>query len=245
MWETIATSVLAGAAGAAAGSFCATAAVRFAAGQTAWRGRSRCDGCARMLGWAETVPFVGFVRSGGVCRTCDRQIDPLHLWGEGGGALIAATAIAVSPNLGGGLLALVGLVLLAQSLIDIRTLRLPDAGNAMVAGLCAMRAFLHQGLLIGAIAAVASAALLFALKAWLERRRGHTMLGFGDIKLIAALALGLGAWTPYMIAAAAISALLAIFIRRMTMQDRLPFGPFIAFSGFVLLLISLVTEASL
>jgi leader peptidase (prepilin peptidase)/N-methyltransferase len=236
MWDAAFMAALAGIAGAVAGSFCATAALRFAAGESPWSGRSRCDGCARALGWVETVPFVGFVRSGGACTVCHRPIDRLHLWGEGLGAAAAATAVTLAPDLSGIVLALIGLVLLAQGLIDIRTLRLPDAGNAIVAGLCGGLALLRGQLVLGLIAAVAAGVLLFALKAWLERRRGQTMLGVGDIKLIAALALGLGAWTPYMIAVAAVTGLAAIIVRRMKGHDRLPFGPFIAVAGFILLL---------
>jgi len=236
MWDAAPIAALAGIAGAVAGSFCATAALRFAAGESPWNGRSRCDGCARTLGWVETVPFVGFVRSGGQCMVCHRRIDPLHLWGEGLGAVIAATTIAVSPDASGIVLALVGLVLLAQGLIDIRTFRLPDLGNAIVAGLCLILALLRHDLIVGVIAAGAAGALLYGLKVWLERRRGRTMLGAGDIKLIAALAVGLGVWTPYMIAGAAIVGLVVIVIRRMKGHDRLPFGPFIAVSGFGLLL---------
>lgn len=238
MWVTAPFSVLAGVIGAVAGSFCATAALRFAAGQSPWGGRSRCDGCARILGWVDTVPFVGFVRSGGACTACHRRIDPLHLWGEGLGALLAATALAVSPAPSGILIALLGLVVLAQGLIDVRTYRLPDLGNGLVAGLCILLAWLNQGLIIGAIAAGAAGLLLYGLKTWLECRRKQTMLGAGDIKLIVALALGLGAWTPYMLAGAAVAGLVAILVRRMSHQDRLPFGPFIAASGFVFLLVA-------
>ncbi len=238
MWEAAAIALIAAMTGAAVGSFGATAALRFTAGESALGGRSHCDGCARTLGWTETVPFVGYLRSRGVCTTCRHKIDPLHLWGEGLGAATAAIAITLSPDLSGVLLALIGLVLLTQSLIDSRTYRLPNLGNAIVGALCLGLAWVRQDLLVGLIAAVASAALLFALKAWLERRRGRTMLGTGDIKLIAALALGLGAWTPYMIAAAGVLGLMVILVRSMKTQDRLPFGPFIAVAGFLMLLVA-------
>ncbi len=237
MWDTLPLAALAGLVGAVAGSFCATAALRFATGESPWGGRSRCDGCARTLGWAETVPFVGFVRSGGQCPACHSPIDRMHLWGEGLGAIVAVTAIVTSPDTSGIILALVGLVLLVLGLADIRTYRLPDLGNAIVAALCALLALLRHELIIGLIAAATTAVLLFILKVWLERRRGRTMLGTGDIKLIAALAVGLGAWTSYMIAGAAMFGLGAIIIRRMKGHDRLPFGPFIAASGFGCLLL--------
>jgi leader peptidase (prepilin peptidase)/N-methyltransferase len=245
MWEAAPITLLAGVIGAVTGSFCATAALRFAAGESPWGGRSHCDGCARTLGWAETLPFVGFMRSRGHCADCNQRIDPLHLWGEGLGAAVAASALALSPNLVGVLVAVIGLLLLAQGLIDIKTYRLPNAGNAAIAGLCLLLAFLRHDLIVGLAAAGASGGLLFGLKAWLERRRGKAMLGWGDIKLISALALGLGTLTPYMIAISAVGGLFAIVIRRMKTQDRLPFGPFIAASGFGFLMLGAVTGALL
>ena len=238
MLEAVPIAVMAGVIGAVAGSFCATAAVRFAANESPWGGRSRCDGCARVLGWSETVPFIGFVRSGGACAACHKRIDPLHMWGEALGALSTGTTLAIAPTPAGILMALTGLVLLAQALIDVRVLRLPNLGNGLVAGLCALLAWERHELVAGLVAAIASGLLLYGLKVWLERRRKQTMLGVGDIKLIAALALGLGLWTPYMLAGAAIAGMAAILIRRMAHQDRLPFGPFIAMFGFIFLCVA-------
>jgi leader peptidase (prepilin peptidase)/N-methyltransferase len=235
--------VLAAGVGAAAGSFCSTAALRFAAGHDVGFGRSRCDGCARTLGWTETVPFAGFLINRGKCRTCGSAIDAFHLWGEGGGAIIAVSAVVLSPDTEGVLLAFIGLVLLAQSLIDIKTYRLPDLGNGLVAIMCLGLALLNGQFIVGLVAAVAATVLLYGLKYWLEHRRRQTMLGSGDIKLVAALALALGVSTPYMLALASFLGLIAIgFGLRRESHQRLPFGPCIALSGFGFLLAGPVVE---
>lgn len=229
----IAAAGFAGITGAIVGSFGATAALRMEAGVSPWSGRSRCDGCARVLSWAETVPFAGYIAARGRCGRCGHGIHAFHLAGEGMGACLAACAVLSTPYPGNILLAALGLALLIQALIDVRTLRLPDAGNVVVAALSGLLAMLGGTLIEGVISAVVAGAVLLAVKAWLERGRGTTLLGLGDVKLIAALALGLGQWTAAAVAAASILALAFLLVTRKGREARLPFGPAIAFCGFV------------
>jgi leader peptidase (prepilin peptidase)/N-methyltransferase len=223
--------------GAAAGSFAATAAMRLAIGQSPWSGRSHCDGCARVLGWSETVPLAGYVRARGQCRACGHTIDLHHPVGEGLGAVIALSAWLVAPDGTGVLLALLGLVLLGLSLFDIRTLRLPDAGNLLVAGLCGALAFQAERLPEGLIAALVSGSILYFLKWTLEKKSSRILLGLGDVKLVMALALALGQWTALMVAGASALGLLAMRAGLSRVDGKLPFGPAIAVAAFVTLLI--------
>lgn len=223
--------------GAAAGSFASTAAMRLAVGQSPWLGRSQCDGCERILGWGETVPLVGYIQARGRCVACGDDIDLHHPIGEALGAVIAVSAWLVAPNTQGMVLALLGLVLLGLSLFDVRTLRLLDIGNLLVAGLCAGIAFAAERLPEGAIAAVVSGSILYFLKLLLEKKSAKTLLGFGDVKLIMALALALGQWTALMVAGACMLGLLAMKAGLSGVDGKLPFGPAIAVSAFVTLLI--------
>lgn len=227
----------AGVFGAVVGSFGATAALRIEAGVSPWLGRSRCDGCARTLGWAETMPFAGYIAARGRCGTCGHGIHAFHLIGESLGACVAMCAVAFTPYPGTIVLTLLGLTLLVQALIDVRTLRLPDAGNLVVAALTFLLAVLRDAWLEGMLAALASGGILLMMKAWLERRQGKTMLGLGDVKLIAALALGLGQWTAAAVAAASILALVFVLVLRKGWEGKLPFGPAIAGTGFAGLLV--------
>lgn len=226
----------AGLTGATVCSFGATAAIRMAAGEQPWSGRSRCDGCSRTLGWSETVPFAGFVLAQGRCRSCGHSIDRFHLLGEGAGAIAAMLSLAMAPDAKGVVIALLALVLTVQSLIDLRTLRLPDIGNLLVAGLCLGLAVMSDTLVEGVIAALTAATLLLGIKAILERGKGRTLLGLGDVKLVAALALVLGQWTAAMVAVASLLALGAMLLLRKGSQDKLPFGPAIAIAGFAFVL---------
>jgi leader peptidase (prepilin peptidase) / N-methyltransferase len=223
--------------GAIIGSFGATAALRMEVGVSPWSGRSKCDGCARVLSWAETVPFAGYIASRGRCGACGQNIHGFHIVGEGLGACVAVCAVVLAPFPVSIVLALLGMTLLIQSLIDVRTFRLPDGGNLIVAALAAALAVLRGTWIEGVIAAVASVAVLLVLKAWLERREGTPMLGLGDVKLITALALGLGQWTAAALATASILTLAFVLVFRKRRTARVAFGPAIACAGFSGLLI--------
>ncbi len=234
---TLCETAVAALMGAAAGSFASTAAMRLAVGQSPWSGRSQCDGCARELGWSETVPLAGYVRARGRCTTCGHDIDLLHPIGEALGMVIAVSAWLVAPDGKGVLLALLGLLLLGLSLFDVRTLRLPDLGNLLVAALCAALAFRSESLPEGLSAAAASGVILFLLKWFLERKTAQVLLGLGDVKLVMALALAFGQWTALMVALASALGLLAMRLGMSRADGKLPFGPAIAVSAFVMLLV--------
>ena len=233
---------MATATGAVIGSFCATAALRLASGETPWRGRSRCDGCARTLNWAETVPVAGYVRAGGRCATCGHGIDRFHLWGEGVGGVICAVSLVIAPSWQGAVIAALGLCLLAAALVDVKTLTLPDGLNLAIAVLSLVLAVAGHRLIAGVAAAGLAVGILCLLKAVLERRRSQTLLGLGDIKLIAALALGLGMATPFVLALAACAGLVVMLVafRHRLADHRLPFGPMVAATGFLGILVMTV-----
>ena len=189
---------LAAVAGLALGSFAVTSGLRLSQGQLALAGRSRCDGCGRTLGFAETVPLLSFLQRRGVCATCRARIDPTHLAGEVGGALVIVTSLLAGDALRGALLAVLGLILIATVTVDWKAKRLPDAFSLLLAALGASLAWLRspEALLTGGIAALTALLLLGGLR-WLTRGRGgEPGLGLGDVKLVAALALWLGAATP-------------------------------------------------
>lgn len=126
---------------------------------------------------------------------------------------------------------------------DLETLELPDLWTAAVglagAGLSWMRSW---GDLVTGLAA---AALVFGLlelvrRAFLALRR-MPGLGFGDVKLVSALAIWLGLATPWAVALASIFGLLAFVVLRPS-EGRLPFGPWLALAAGM---IGLVREAGL
>ncbi len=154
-------------------------------------------------------------------------------------ALVAAYALQTGPGLAlPELLAGAGLAaaLIALSVIDVRTFRLPDVLTLplMVAGLILATALEWDEPGLRVAAALAGFAA-FAGLGWVYRRwRGHDGLGLGDAKLMAAA----GAWTglealPSVVLWACGLALGALLVARLrgldlTRRTAIPFGPFLA-----------------
>lgn len=239
-WLTAATAI---AFGACAGSFATTAAIRTARAEQSLLGRSHCDACSIPLPFSRTVPVLSFCRSGGMCAACGARIDPLHPLGEIAGAAIALASILVAPPAQAIVLAALGLVLLATSIVDLKTLRLPDLLTAAAAVLCMELAWRRglEVLWIGLAAALLSLVVLEAIRRLFGALRRDPGLGFGDVKLIGALAIWLGFSTPWMVVIASASGLFLFALVR-PQDGRLPFGPLIAASAWI---VGLAQEAHL
>jgi len=219
--------------GACLGSFIATAALRSIRAEQVLAGRSRCESCGETLGFARTLPVLSYLGQGGACASCGSRIDPLHLVGEVAGAVIVVAALLAVPVERAGLLVVLGMLLLASSLVDARTQRLPDLLTLAVGVLGVVLAASRSSfdLMVGAIAAVLTFLILEALRRGFLAATGKPGLGFGDVKLAAALAVWLGVATPWSIAIGSGLGLVAMAIRRPA-DGRLSFGPAIALAAF-------------
>ncbi len=220
---------LAGGVGLCAGSFVSTAAIRAARGEAFLGGRSHCDACGVTLGFAATAPVVGYVARRGACGVCRGAIDPTHLFGEIAGAAILTAPLALLAWPQAALVAALGLVLLAASVFDLKTRRLPDRLTAASAALAAALAWTHgsPAVVEGLIAAAVTLLLLQAMRLGYAQWRGETGLGLGDVKLLAGLAIWLGTATPWAMVAASALGLARVAVS--PPKDRkLAFGPFIA-----------------
>ena len=80
--------------GGSLASFAGVVAVRGWSG--AVRGRSHCDTCGRVLGWAELVPVASFLALWGRCRSCRASIGRSALIGEVAGVLAGAGLAVVA-----------------------------------------------------------------------------------------------------------------------------------------------------
>ena len=203
-------------AGACVGSFVSTAVLRQLRGEQALTGRSRCDGCARRLGFMETAPVLSYAIAGGSCR-CGSRIDSLHPVGELAGAAIAALAWSTPADTAGGfltrgLVTLGGLILLGLSLYDARTYRLPDGLTACMLSICILLAVLRRELVLGLFCGVAVFLVLEAVRRSYARLRGRAGLGFGDVKLLAALAVWLGTAIAWAVVVASTLALVWLLV---------------------------------
>lgn len=129
--------------------------------------------------------------------------------------------------------------------IDIRRRIIPDSLTLLVAA----GGFLHlaqegwPAFIAGVEAVVAVGAGLLCVKLCFKRLRGHEGLGLGDVKLLAASALWVGAFgISWMILVASVSGLVTFLVIRMLNPSldrtaRLPFGPHIALGLFIVVLL--------
>lgn len=220
--------------GALAGSFIATLVLRWPKGEQVTTGRSRCDGCSRILRWWELVPLASALLSRGRCRTCGSEIASTHAAIELTAAALAGTALLIEPNARGLALTLFWLLLLPPAWLDARHFWLPDRLTLVLAAVGLALGGLVSGLgladrLIGAVAGGGSLWLIgFAY----ARLRGRTGLGAGDPKFLAAIGLWLG-WQalPFVLLTAALVGLLSAILLRRGRSDRLPFGTLLAIAA--------------
>lgn len=229
------TYMLAAVAGLALGSYAVTAGLRMARGEQSATGRSRCDACGAGLTAIETLPLLSYLSLRGACRRCGAPIDRLHLVGEIGGLIVLVSAVWAASSPRAAAMTVMGLALIAAAAVDLRTFRLPNV-LTLVVGICGLALAAERGasgLLVGAVAAALAGGLLTILRAVSRRPDGEVALGLGDVKLVAALALWLGAATPLMVAAASVLGLAAAPWLRGA-DRRMPFGPMIAASGWTL-----------
>lgn len=232
--RSVAILAVGGLAGACLGSFAVTAGLRAARSEQALTGRSHCDRCQTPLGFAQTLPLIGYLRARGACRTCAGAIDPAHLAGELAGAVIVPAALCIASPWRAGLVALIGLTLLGQSALDIRALRLADAATAgltlMALALAALSGWI--GLVAGLAAGLVTFATLEGLRRGYLALRRQPGLGQGDVKLAAALAVWLGLATPWAVVGAAVLGLIGAVVLRPG-SARFAFGPYLAASAWL------------
>ncbi|TPQ46466.1 prepilin peptidase [Burkholderia ubonensis] len=204
-----------------------------------WRPRSACPHCGHVLRAWENVPLVSYVMLRGRCRQCGHAIGIRYPLVELAGALLAAGSLAAFGPTGAAIAAF-GLcaALLAMSAIDIRTGYLPDSMTLPLlwAGLALNLAGMFTSLQSAVIGAMSGYLFLWSIY-WLFRwLRGIEGIGFGDLKLLAALGAWMGwAALPQVVLFAAVTGaivgLVATWRGHMRFEEPIPFGPFLAAGG--------------
>jgi leader peptidase (prepilin peptidase)/N-methyltransferase len=212
---------------------------------TPLRLRSRCPGCEHELGWADTIPVLGWLRLRGRCRHCGARITPAYPAVEVvTAALFALVALRYDQTEWLILVPLVLVVaLVALSTIDFYVYRLPDRivfpalaiSFVFMAVLAVVEVDRPSALVRAGVGAFGYCAFLLILH--LVNPKG---MGFGDVKL--ALLLGLhtgwvggvfyGTWTSVIrltfwamflgVLAGTILGLVLVFVRRFVDRNALP-----------------------
>lgn len=213
--------------------------------------RSRCGSCGAMIQAWQNIPVLSYLLLGGQCGSCKARISIRYPTVEASTAILSAI---VAWHFGLGWEALMGVVLtlflVPITMIDFDHQLIPDSivlpllwiGLAM--SLFYPLAGSDTLFISGRVAIIGALAGYLSLWSfyWLFKLvTGKEGMGYGDFKLLAAL----GAWLGYqylftiIMVSAIVGALLGIALILFRGRDRqvpMPFGPFLATAGWIVML---------
>ena len=212
---------------------------------------SRCPACKQRIRWYQNIPLLSWLALRGKCSACGTRISLRYPLVElGTAALFAAAAWRFGAQPATLMWCAVLAVLLALTLIDWDTTVLPDNMTLPLlwAGLLAAAfGWLPElPLLQSLYGAVAGYMSLYLVYVFFKLVTGKEGMGFGDFKLLAALGAWLGwqAILPIVLMASVLGAVVGLAMKAggSLRQGRfVPFGPFLAGGGVVVMLVGLPT----
>ncbi len=205
---------------------------------------SRCPSCQAPIRPWHNVPIVSWLVLRGRCAACRAPISaqyPLVEAATGLLSLACALRFGWGPALGAALVLTWALV--ALSVIDLRTQLLPDTITLPLLWLGLLLSingvFVRPSAsIIGAAAGYLSLWSVYHVFRWITGKEG---MGYGDFKLLAAL----GAWFGWkalpmiVLLSSVVGAVIGLGLILLRGHDRnvpLPFGPYLALAGWIVLI---------
>lgn len=217
------------------------------------RPRSRCPHCETPIRALDNIPVISYLLLGGRCRQCSTSISPRYpiveaiagaLGGYAAWHFAATDEILSGPDMFMALAAAVYVwTLLALALIDFDTKLLPDTITMPLLWLgLALTLFgiLPQNLDAAVLGAILGYMSLWSIYWAFKLLTGKEGMGYGDFKLLAALGAWLG-WQPLpsvILLSSAVGALIGLLMLaggRVKRADHIPFGPYLAAAGVIMM----------
>jgi len=205
---------------------------------------SHCPKCNHRIRWYENIPLLSYLVLRGKCSQCKTPISIRYPLVELSTALIATFGVYhYGLNEIGVAFALLTFFLISLTVIDLDHQLLPDRLTLPLLwlGLLVNSYSTFTTLHLAVFGAVAGYMILWSIYHAFRLLTGREGMGYGDFKLLAAL----GAWAgvnqlPVIIfLSALIGAVLGILMMALGRHNReqpMPFGPFLAFAGWVAIL---------
>jgi leader peptidase (prepilin peptidase)/N-methyltransferase len=205
---------------------------------------SHCPSCEHTLSWWENLPLLSYLLLRGRCRACRAGISLRYPLVEGLTALLSLVVVlTLGPQW--STVAALGLTwaLIALAFIDLEHFLLPDRITLplLAVGLLVNTIGGFTDPLSALIGAVSGYGILWAVYHAYRALTGREGFGYGDFKLLGAL----GAWLGWqllplvILLSAGVGAAIGItliLLRRHQRSEPLPFGPFLAGAGWLVLL---------
>ena len=211
---------------------------------------SNCSNCGHQILLIHKIPILAYIILKGACYLCKTPISWTYITLETGFLISSVLAILVLPNQTFDRIffaIILAWIFLPLSIFDIQKQRLPDLATIPLA--CAA---LVQGYFlpyVNFIDCLFGLILGFVLSATVSisycKIRGQTGLGWGDVKLISAVGALIGwQFLPWFVFFASISALMYVILQiiirgRQAGRERIPFGPFLCGSCWLVWLYSI------
>lgn len=209
-----------------------------------WVPRSHCPSCSRPLRSLHNIPVISYLVLRGRCAFCGAAISARYPVVEAATALLFCwVALHFGWSAAGAGALLLTAFLLALALIDADTTLLPDdlTQPLLWIGLLLNLRSTYAPLPEAVIGAVAGYLSLWAVYWAFKLATGKEGMGYGDFKLLAALGAWLG-WKmllPIILASSLVGAVTGIGLIVLARRGReipIPFGPYLAAAGFLILL---------
>lgn len=242
--------------GAAIGSFLNVIIYRSTIGESWVAGRSKCEKCKKLIAWYDNIPLLSYFVLGGKCRSCKTPLSLSHPVIEGlTGALFIWWYLAgffffkltqqpfvfLQPLFW----LMVGIILLAIVIIDLREMIIPDTAVALLFVLVILyrlsltsSGVMEVGDLYLSLLSMLGAGVFFFLIWFVTKGKG---MGFGDVKLAFPLGLLLGwpqvlVWIFASFLIGAVVGIALLLFHKAKMKTAVPFGPFLVAGTLVSLI---------